>query len=269
MLANLLDPDAGRILIADHEILKLAEAVTGRSMTYIGYPAQIFAGTVADNLFFGLKYRPQRPPPLEGPALEQRQRELEEAKRAGNLALDVEADWLDYAAAGLEGPEAVAQAAVRALTMVCLDWDVYQMGLRGTVDPETQPELAGQILEARRAMRERLHEPARPPGRGVRSSATTATPAWPRTCCSAPRSARSSTSRTSPPTLTSSGSSPRPGSPVPWSRSASSSPARWSTCSPICRPTTSISVSSASSAPTTCPTIGPWSPGSTRPSSTR
>ncbi len=159
VLANLLDPDAGRILIADHEILKLAEAITGRSMTYIGYPAQIFAGTVADNLFFGLKHRPQRPPPLEGPALEQRQRELAEAKRAGNLALDVEADWLDYAAAGLEGPEAVAQAAVRALTMVCLDWDVYQMGLRGTVDPETQPELAGQILEARRAMRERLQEP--------------------------------------------------------------------------------------------------------------
>ncbi len=159
MLANLLDPDAGRILIADHEVQKLAEAITGRSMTYIGYPAQIFAGTIADNLFFGLKYRPQRPPPLEGPALEQRERELAEAARAGNLPLDPEADWLDYPAAGLEGPEAVARAAVRALTMVCLDWDVYQMGLRGTVDPETQSELAEQVLQARRAMHERLQDP--------------------------------------------------------------------------------------------------------------
>ncbi len=159
VLANLLAPDAGRILIADHEIQKLAEAVTGRSLTYIGYPAQIFAGTIADNLFFGLKYRPQRPPPLEGPALEQRQRELAETERAGNLALDLDADWIDYAAAGLDGPEAIAGAAVRVLTMACLSRDVYQLGLRGAVDPDTRPELASQVLAARRAMRERLQDP--------------------------------------------------------------------------------------------------------------
>jgi ABC-type ATPase involved in cell division len=128
-------------------------------MAYVGYPAQIFAGTVADNLFFGLKYRPQRAPLLEGTALEQRKRELAEAERAGNLALDVEADWVDYAAAGLDGPEAITGAAVHALTTACLDWDVYQMGLRGTVDPETRPELAQQVLAARRAMRERLRSP--------------------------------------------------------------------------------------------------------------
>ncbi len=159
VLANLLAPDAGRILIADHEIQRLAEAITGRSMTYIGYPAQIFAGTVADNLFFGLKYRPQRPPALEGPALEQRKRDLEEAERAGNLALDVDADWVDYAAAGLDGPEAINRAAVHALTTACLDWDVYQMGLRGTIDPETKSEITEQILQARQAMRERLRDP--------------------------------------------------------------------------------------------------------------
>jgi putative ABC transport system ATP-binding protein len=159
VLANLLALDAGRILIADHDVQRLADAITGRRMTYVGYPAQIFAGTIADNLFFGLRYRPQRPPPLEGPALEQHRRELAEAERAGNLALDVEADWIDYAAAGLDGPEAVTRAAVHALTMACLDWDVYQMGLRGTVDPETQPALAEQVLQARQAMRERLRDP--------------------------------------------------------------------------------------------------------------
>ena len=159
VLANLLEPDAGRVLIADHEMQRLADAITGRSMSYIGYPAQIFAGTIADNLFFGLKYRPQRPPSLEGPALEQRKRELEEAERAGNLALDVEADWIDYAAAGLDGPEAITEAAVHALNTACLDWDVYQMGLRGTLDPEARPELAERVLEARHAMRERLREP--------------------------------------------------------------------------------------------------------------
>ena len=159
VLANLLDPDAGRVLIADHEVQKLPEAITGRRMTYVGYPAQVFAGTVADNLFFGLKYRPQRPPSLEGPAADERARDLAEAARAGNLPLDPDADWLDYAAASLEGPQAIAGAAVRALTLVCLDRDVYQMGLRGTIDPERRPELAGQILEARQAMRRRLQDP--------------------------------------------------------------------------------------------------------------
>jgi putative ABC transport system ATP-binding protein len=44
--------------------------------------------------------------------------------------------------------------------MVRLDRDVYQMGLRGTVDPDAQPEVAAAVLEARRAMRERLADPS-------------------------------------------------------------------------------------------------------------
>jgi energy-coupling factor transporter ATP-binding protein EcfA2 len=51
-------------------------------------------------------------------------------------------------------------AAVRALTTVRLDRDVYHMGLRGTIDPEVQPEVAAAVLEARRAMRARLENPS-------------------------------------------------------------------------------------------------------------
>ena len=43
--------------------------------------------------------------------------------------------------------------------MVRLDRDVYQLGLRGTIDPDAQPELATRILEARHAMGERLQDP--------------------------------------------------------------------------------------------------------------
>ena len=45
VLANLLEPSAGRILIADQDVQRLAEAVTGRQITYVGYPAQLFSGT--------------------------------------------------------------------------------------------------------------------------------------------------------------------------------------------------------------------------------
>ena len=173
MLANLLDPDAGRVLINDVELHKLPEAITGRRMTYVGYPAQIFAGTIADNLLFGL-----RASPASGRASWRARRPRSSSATCwrrsarATLPFDSEADWIDYASAGLSGPEEVVPAAVRALTMVRLDRDVYHMGLRGTIDPEAQPEVAAAVLEARRAMRAAPRGPApRPPGRGVRPRA--------------------------------------------------------------------------------------------------
>jgi putative ABC transport system ATP-binding protein len=159
LLANLLDPTAGRVLIGERELHKLPEAVTGRQITYVGYPAQIFSGSIADNLFFGLKHRPVAPYQAGGAAAEQHKHELHEAQRSGNSPFDPQADWIDYRAAGVDGPDAITEAAIRALTAVQLDRDVYQMGLRGTIDAEAQPELAASFLEARRAMGERLQDP--------------------------------------------------------------------------------------------------------------
>jgi putative ABC transport system ATP-binding protein len=159
VLANLIAPNAGRVLIGDREIQKLAESITGRKITYVGYPAQIFAGTIADNLLFGLKHRPLREVERDGDRSAIHARERLEARRSGNSPYDSEADWIDYAAAGIEDPQHIAAAAVRALGMVRLDRDVYQLGLRGTIDPEAQPELATRILEARHAMGERLQDP--------------------------------------------------------------------------------------------------------------
>jgi putative ABC transport system ATP-binding protein len=159
VLANLLDPDSGRVLINDVEVHRLPEAVTGRRMTHVGYPAQIFSGTIADNLFFGLRHRPVRPRDLKGDEAEMFKRDVLEAERSGNLPFDSEADWIDYESAGLSGPEEMVPAAVRALAMVRLDRDVYHMGLRGTIDPEARPEVAAAVLEARRAMRQRLEDP--------------------------------------------------------------------------------------------------------------
>jgi putative ABC transport system ATP-binding protein len=159
VLANLIAPNAGRVLIGDHEVQKLAESVTGRAMTYVGYPAQIFAGTIADNLLFGLKHRPLRPAVRDAASEAIHARERLEAERSGNSPYDPDSDWIDYAAAGVEDYAAIAAAAARVLGLVRLDRDVYQMGLRGTIDPQDQPEPAAAILEARRAMGERLRDP--------------------------------------------------------------------------------------------------------------
>ena len=74
-------------------------------MTYVGYPAQIFAGTIADNLLFGLKHRPLRRRSSVTAPSERSKRERLEAQRSGNSPYDSEADWIDYAAAGVEDPQ--------------------------------------------------------------------------------------------------------------------------------------------------------------------
>ncbi len=159
ILANLQQPNAGRVLIGDREIAKLAESVTGRQITYVGYPAQIFSGTIADNLLFGLKHRPLRDVPLDEAGTERHKRDLLEAKRSGNSEFDPDADWVDFGAIGVDSAESVLPAVESALEKVQLDRDVYKMGLRGTVDPEAEPEVATAILKARQAMGERLQDP--------------------------------------------------------------------------------------------------------------
>ena len=65
----------------------------------------IFAGTIEDNLLYGLKYRPQRPRPTGEDALSRAaSASCTRPKRSGNSPHDPQADWVDYAAAGIEEP---------------------------------------------------------------------------------------------------------------------------------------------------------------------
>jgi len=159
VLANLLEPDSGRVMIGEMDLAKLSEAVTGRQITYVGYPAQIFSGTIADNLLFGLKNRPLRAVELQDADADAHKLGLQEAKRSGNSEFDADADWVDFDAVGITPEDSLLPAAESALAKVQLDRDVYQMGLRGTVDPKTQTDLADAILRARQSMGERLLDP--------------------------------------------------------------------------------------------------------------
>ncbi len=156
VLANLLMPNGGRVMLGDKDLLRLPESVTGRRLTHVGYPAQIFTGTIEYNLLFGIKYRPVRPATIEPRAKAQWQRERLEAERSGNSPYDVEADWVDYQAAGINGPDELPAVMESALALVGMDRDVYHMGLRGSIDAAARPQLAASVLEARRAMGERL-----------------------------------------------------------------------------------------------------------------
>ena len=152
LLARLMEPTRGRIAVGESDISELPEAVTGRRMAYVGPQAYLYNGSIGDNLVYGLKHRPMR----ERPDGERPDHELAEAIRAGNTAFDYHADWVDYAAAGVDGPDGLQQRIIEVLHLAEFERDVYQIGLRGVIDPTRRPEVAERILSARQAFSDRL-----------------------------------------------------------------------------------------------------------------
>ncbi len=157
-MAGLVDPAGGSVRLGGKDLQELPRSVSGRRIAYVGSNAYLQGGSIWDALTYGLKYRPLRPADYDDREREQRAREVEEAAVAGNSVHNYDDDWIDYAAAGASNADDLRKRVVELLRDVELDADIYGFGLRGTVDPEADPEAAGKVLEARFAMRERLDD---------------------------------------------------------------------------------------------------------------
>jgi putative ABC transport system ATP-binding protein len=160
IIAHLLDPTKGRVTIGGKDVAELSEAVTGRRIGYVGATSYMFNSTISENLLFGLRQKPIQAVAYEGAEKRKMDREYGEALASGNSLLDAGADWTDYTAAGADGPGTLKRSIVSALALASFDDDVYQLGLRGLIDPKKEPELAAGVLRARAALRERLADPA-------------------------------------------------------------------------------------------------------------
>jgi ABC-type multidrug transport system fused ATPase/permease subunit len=156
LLARLLDPSNGNINLAGSDAASLPEAVTGRRITHVGAAAFVFAGSIADNLFLGLKHRPLRPAEHDEAGTKHRAVYVDEARRSGNIDYDPDADWIDYAAAGADDAAALRQAGLAALLQTGMGEEIYLFGLRGTIDPLARPDLAAAILRARAGLRQHM-----------------------------------------------------------------------------------------------------------------
>ena len=159
LMARLVAPNKGALSVNGQGMDGLPEAITGRRISYVDPSGFIFAASFGENLFYGLKHRPMVAPKYEGDAAAKWANHLAEAEAAGNITYDIAADWIDYAAAGVDGMEALKVEALRILRLVDLGPDIYQLGLRGTIDPVAHPELAETFLRARAALRERIADP--------------------------------------------------------------------------------------------------------------
>ena len=153
LAARLLMPTGGAIRLGDSDLRGLPESVTGRRGGYVGAAAFVFSTTIRDNLYFGLRHTPGESPAGDEESRRARERYIANAREAANVSDDIEADWNDYAAAGVTGPEALEQRALEVLRLVGMEDDLYALGLRGTIDPVRDPALAEAILRARAELR--------------------------------------------------------------------------------------------------------------------
>ena len=158
LIARLIQPTGGRITIGGADIARLPAAVIGRRIGYVSATPYLFAGTLRDNLLFGLIHTPVRSADYEDAVAKRRAKQLYEAQRSGNIDFDLDADWLDYQSAGVEGCEALSRRISEVLARVDLDEAVYSLGLRWRLDLEAHPEAAVHFLEARKALARRLVE---------------------------------------------------------------------------------------------------------------
>ena len=146
LLARLVMPSAGKLSVGNADIASLPQAVIGARVGYASGESYIFAGTIMDNLLFGLKHRPN----AAETASQARRSEVAEALASGNSTDDVDADWIDYEGAGVPERDRLAENALEVLDRVDFTEDLFRLGLRQKIDPEAEPELAAGILEARR-----------------------------------------------------------------------------------------------------------------------
>lgn len=159
-LAGLIEPASGAIQLGGRDMQSLPRAVTGRVVGYAGSNAFIQAGTVREALGYGLMHRPVYGAEYDEEGKEARAAEEEEAEAAGNTVMDFNADWMDYIAAGASDADQFHERIIQVLNAVDLGDDIYRFGLRGVINPQEQSDVAERVLEARRAVRERLKDPA-------------------------------------------------------------------------------------------------------------
>ncbi len=161
LLAHLIDGTGGNLRMSGEDASRLPEASTGQRIGFVGGSTHLISASLADNLLYGLKHaqlearEPDDPDEKRAMA-----RAKSEAERTGNTTEDRHAEWIDYAAAGVSDAQGLNQAVLRALEVADMTEDAYNLGLRGTLDPEERPEAAEMLLEARRMLQQRLDDPA-------------------------------------------------------------------------------------------------------------
>jgi putative ABC transport system ATP-binding protein len=156
--AGMLRPSGGRIELDGKDLASLPEYLMGRRLAYVDGGTYLPQGSIFDALTYVLKNQPVAERERDAEAQEEHQNAMREAISAGNSDLDPDAHWIDKERIGARDAEQLENQILQALSAVELEADIRSLGLRGTLDPATNPELCEQLIDARRRFRDRLVE---------------------------------------------------------------------------------------------------------------
>ncbi len=156
LMSRILSPTGGKIQIGGTDIATLHENVIAARVGLATSDPAFFNGSIADNMLFGLQS--QIPEIERDDVSDSRKTEIEEAIASGNLPNSFDLDWTDYQIAGVSGRNELLGRSISLLTDVELEPDMYGIGLRQSLDPGAEPELADQVLQARNRVRDILSE---------------------------------------------------------------------------------------------------------------
>jgi putative ABC transport system ATP-binding protein len=152
VLAGRLSVPPGRVGIGGLDRASGDPLALAGSLAFVSGEPIIMTGSVRDNVVLGLRRKRRKLVPNS----ETGRRRLVEAVRTGDAGDDPAGDWIDYALAGASGPDDLDDRVLAALAVAGLGDEIWRMGLQGRIDPAKRPELAGQVVAARRRMREIL-----------------------------------------------------------------------------------------------------------------
>lgn len=154
VIAGVIKPTSGRILVDGISIEEQPEYLLGRRIGYIDGSTYFPQGTILDVLTYVLKNQPI----ASISKLKQNSLEALETKRSGNYEHDFEDEWLDYKRLGFNNEEEFIAYIREILTSINMENDIRALGLRGTLDPVGHANLASELVKARKKFRDRLDE---------------------------------------------------------------------------------------------------------------
>lgn len=155
LLSGLLSPTMGRLKIDEHSFDTLPESSLGQKISYVDSQAQFFNGTIKENLLYSLKHKALGDPPQ---STDEEKWQYKECLASGNSPYSIKQEWINYQAVDCKDFSAVQHKIIDIIEDIGLGDDIYNLGLKSTVDKEKHTNLADKILLLRDELKNQIEK---------------------------------------------------------------------------------------------------------------
>ncbi|MEM1299265.1 MAG: ABC transporter transmembrane domain-containing protein, partial [Pseudomonadota bacterium] len=145
--AGIQAPVLGRVTMDGSSLLDATLPRLGGTVAYVGSEPGIVARSMRENLLYGLfRGMPELADQEDAELAEM----FREAQLTGNSTGNPRGDWVDYALAGVDGPESLDTRLLELIELVGLSGDLYSSALDMRLDAARAAEWDDRILNARK-----------------------------------------------------------------------------------------------------------------------